>query len=78
MKIARGLGTLLEGSVRALRDVSATANGKGAADARAAHELTLLEVLVEDFSAYQRDLTEPGFWAVAAHRLGTHGTRTIR
>lgn len=30
----------------------------------------LLELLAEDFRTHDRKLTEPGFWAVAVHRLG--------
>lgn len=40
-------------------------------DARAAQELGLLELLAEDFATYDRDLTEPGLWALVTHRLGT-------
>src|SRR4051794_24977943 len=40
-------------------------------DDRAADELSLREVLVEDFATYDRSLVEPGFWAVAVHRFGT-------
>lgn len=29
----------------------------------------LLELLLEDFHTYERSLLEPGFWAVAVHRL---------
>lgn len=32
--------------------------------------LPLLEQLVEDFATYDRNLTQPGLWAVVAHRLG--------
>lgn len=30
-----------------------------------------LALLVEDFATHDHDLTTPGFWAVATHRLGT-------
>jgi serine O-acetyltransferase len=40
------------------------------ADERSADELSLREVLAEDFATYGRRLVEPGFWAVAVHRLG--------
>ncbi|MEA2701271.1 MAG: serine O-acetyltransferase [Myxococcales bacterium] len=30
-----------------------------------------LQLLAEDFATHGRDLTSPGFWAIAAHRLGT-------
>ena len=39
-------------------------------DRKHADELSLREILAEDFSAYGRRLVEPGFWAVAVHRLG--------
>lgn len=44
--------------------------GHAPADARAADELPLLEVLREDFAVHDRDLLQPGLWAVAVHRLG--------
>jgi serine O-acetyltransferase len=39
-------------------------------DDRAADDLSLREVLAEDFATYDRRLVEPGFWAVAVHRFG--------
>lgn len=33
-------------------------------------DIGLLELIAEDFRTHDRSLTEPGFWAVAAHRLG--------
>ena len=33
------------------------------------------EVVAEDFETHERDLTQAGFWALLAHRLGSHGTR---
>lgn len=39
-------------------------------DRRAVDELTLFELLFEDFEAHERDLLEPGLWAIALHRLG--------
>jgi len=33
-------------------------------------DITLLGLLAEDFQTHERDLTAPGFWAVALHRLG--------
>jgi serine O-acetyltransferase len=42
-----------------------------AADERPADQLSLREVLAEDFATYNRSLAEPGFWAVAVHRFGT-------
>jgi serine O-acetyltransferase len=40
-------------------------------DERSAHELPLRELLAEDFATYDRKVTEPGLWAVTAHRLGS-------
>lgn len=44
-------------------------------DARAAHELSTLELLSEDFATYERRLTEPGLWAVVVHRIGARAQR---
>ena len=33
-------------------------------------DIALLALLAEDFQTHERDLTAPGFWAVALHRLG--------
>ena len=33
-------------------------------------DITLLGLIAEDFQTHERDLTAPGFWAVALHRLG--------
>jgi serine O-acetyltransferase len=41
------------------------------ADERAADDLSLREVLTEDFATYGRSLSQPGLWAVAVHRFGT-------
>jgi N-acetylglucosaminyl-diphospho-decaprenol L-rhamnosyltransferase len=40
------------------------------ADQRPPEALGALEILAEDFATFDRDLSQPGFWAVAAHRLG--------
>jgi serine O-acetyltransferase len=40
-----------------------------------ADELSLREVLAEDFATYDRRWVEPGFWAVAVHRLGARVDR---
>lgn len=32
-----------------------------------------VDLVREDFETHARDLTEPGFWALLAHRLGSHG-----
>src|SRR3569623_2021950 len=39
-------------------------------DGRPAEELGLGELLAEDFATHDRELLQPGFWAVAAHRVG--------
>ena len=39
-------------------------------DDRPADDLSLGEILAEDFATYDRSLVEPGFWAVAVHRFG--------
>ena len=44
-------------------------------DRRTADELSLREVLAEDFDAYGRRWVEPGLWAVAVHRLGARADR---
>jgi len=36
--------------------------------------MPLLELLAEDFATYDRNLTQPGLWAVVAHRLGDSAT----
>jgi serine O-acetyltransferase len=43
-------------------------------DGRPAEELGLRELLAEDFATHARDLLQPGFWAVAAHRVGRRAT----
>ena len=40
-------------------------------DRRAAGDLGFWELLTEDFVTHDRDLLEPGFWAVVMHRFGT-------
>jgi serine O-acetyltransferase len=63
---------------------SASVDGKGAievqppehdgaiavSDRRPANQLSLRELVAEDFATHGRSLAEPGFWAVAVHRLG--------
>ena len=49
-----------------------------APDPRSADELPLWELVCEDFVTYDQRLTEPGFWAVAAHRLGRRCGRIRR
>jgi serine O-acetyltransferase len=44
-------------------------------DKRGADELSLRELLLEDFITHGRLWLEPGLWAVAAHRLGTRAGR---
>ncbi len=46
-----------------------------ASDLRAADEMPLMELLAEDFRTHARDLLSPGFWALAAHRMGTGSER---
>lgn len=66
----------VQGARAALHPAQAHAPTNGGPDTRAAHELKLAEVLAEDFKVYEGQLSEPGLWAVVAHRLGTHGTTT--
>ena len=40
-------------------------------DARSAEEVPLRELLAEDFATHDRRWLEPGFWAIAAHRVGS-------
>jgi len=40
------------------------------ADERPASDLTLRELLAEDFATHEHRLAEPGFWAIVVHRLG--------
>jgi serine O-acetyltransferase len=47
------------------------------ADGRSADEVPLRELLAEDFATHDRQWLEPGFWAVAAHRLGTRLDRVL-
>ncbi len=49
-----------------------------APDRRSAEELPLTELLAEDFRTHGRDPLSPGFWAVAAHRLGSRAERAPR
>jgi GT2 family glycosyltransferase/serine acetyltransferase len=58
-----------EARVEAKGDDAAT-ESSGQLDARRADELGLLELLAEDFATHNRDLTQPGLWALVAHRLG--------
>lgn len=39
-------------------------------DRRPAEELGLFELLAEDFRTYERDVWQPGLWAIVAHRIG--------
>jgi N-acetylglucosaminyl-diphospho-decaprenol L-rhamnosyltransferase len=50
-------------------------NGTPAVDARPSDELGLGEILAEDFATHDSSFVEPGFWAVAVHRLGTRAAR---
>jgi serine O-acetyltransferase len=49
---------------------SETERGAPAPDTRAPDALGTLELLAEDFATFDRDLSQPGLWAVVAHRLG--------
>jgi hypothetical protein len=51
------------------------AGGDAGADARSAEELPLIELLAEDFATYERDLTQPGLWAILTHRIGRRAGR---
>jgi serine O-acetyltransferase len=44
-------------------------------DERNSEELSLRELLAEDFATHDRLWLEPGFWAVAAHRLGARASQ---
>lgn len=50
----------------------------GENDGRAADALPLRELWAEDFQTHDRLWLEPGFWAVAVHRLGTRSRRIQR
>ncbi len=85
MKIPGRIGALVQQGLRTLRPATnrssetpprVRAADAAAGDSRTASDLSLREVLAEDFAAYGRDPSEPGLWAVVAHRLGTHGTKT--
>lgn len=52
-----------------------TAQSEVPVDARAADDVPLREILREDFRTYQRDLSAPGFWALAVHRMGRRVAR---
>jgi serine O-acetyltransferase len=54
----------------------AAANVSKSIDTRPAGELGTLELLAEDFATHDRDWLEPGFWAVATHRIGRHASHT--
>ncbi len=51
-------------------DTGVTTNPSSPPDPRTADELSLREVLAEDFQTYGRRWVEPGLWAVVVHRLG--------
>lgn len=44
-------------------------------DQRSADEMPLAELVAEDFETHERDLLAPGFWALAAHRVGSRVQR---
>jgi N-acetylglucosaminyl-diphospho-decaprenol L-rhamnosyltransferase len=47
-------------------------NTKMTAGPDAADAPSTASLVVEDFATHNRDLTAPGFWAVATHRIGKH------
>lgn len=53
----------------------ATSDGNGAHPADATAALATVPLLLEDLATYQWQLTEPGLWAVLAHRLGARAQR---
>ena len=76
----RNLSTGLQEAVAPKRDDEENAPAAGAAgppggpvpvtDNRPVEDMGLGELLAEDFTTHDRGLLEPGFWAVAAHRVG--------
>lgn len=48
----------------------------GGAQLRAGREAPLRRLIAEDFATHDRHLCEPGFWAVAAHRVGARAGTT--
>ncbi len=44
-------------------------------DVRSADDMPLGELLAEDFHTHERSLVSPGFWALAAHRVGARVER---
>lgn len=44
-------------------------------DERSPDDLGTLEILAEDFATYDGNPFEPGFWAVATHRLGRRAAK---
>jgi serine O-acetyltransferase len=53
-----------------MRDVSVMEPNAGASPEPTADETALLRLLAEDFQTHDASLLEPGFWAIAIHRLG--------
>jgi serine O-acetyltransferase len=47
-------------------------------DTRPPEQMSLLELLDEDLSTYDRDPYEPGFWAIATHRVGRRASTLPR
>ena len=56
-------------------DLSVPAPPPASIDGRRADELSLREILAEDFETYGRQWAEPGLWAVTVHRLGARADR---
>jgi serine O-acetyltransferase len=71
-RIVAAMGDRLVGPASSNGQSGAIA-GAGAiavSDERSAHEVPFREIVAEDFATHDRQLAEPGFWAVALHRLG--------
>jgi serine O-acetyltransferase len=56
-------------------DLAVTDSPPQSIDRRTADDLSLREVLAEDFETYGRRWVEPGLWAVTVHRLGARVDR---
>jgi serine O-acetyltransferase len=67
--VRHSLGSLVKGDD--LGPASGTVSDAGSAkDVRPPEELGVAELLAEDFATFDRDPSQPGLWAVVAHRLG--------
>jgi N-acetylglucosaminyl-diphospho-decaprenol L-rhamnosyltransferase len=52
-----------------MTDASSESTSPATAPAQS-EQVPILELLAEDFATHERDLTTPGFWAIATHRIG--------